>query len=178
VQNSRGLLSCVPAQIHGHFLELCFSVQLLHESFLHRIYSSHHLRHEVQEAVLFGKSFKISLKTNWQCFGMQTYDQLGDDFPHFKALVPVALVLTLICNTTYTTKDHSFGNFKWWFELQWSLSLWLEAMAFIPQIVMLNKIRICENITSHYVAALGMYRFFYILNWIYRYQVDGKYCLT
>ena len=28
------------------------------------------------------------------------------------------------------------------------------------------------------VAALGMYRFFYILNWIYRYQVDGKYCLT
>ena len=43
---------------------------------------------------------------------------------------------------------------------------------------MLNKIRIVENITSHYVAALGLYRFFYILNWIYRYQVDGKYCLT
>ena len=62
--------------------------------------------------------------------------------------------------------------------MQWSLSLWLEALAFIPQIVMLNKIRIVENITSHYVAALGMYRFFYILNWIYRYQVDGKYCLT
>lgn len=108
-----------------------------------------------------------------------TYDQLGDDFPHFKALIPAAMVLTLICNTTYQTKDHSpFTNFKWWFELQWSLSLWLEAVAFIPQIVMLNKIRIVENITSHYVAALGMYRFFYILNWIYRYQVDGKYCLT
>ena len=109
---------------------------------------------------------------------IQTYDQLGDDFPHFKVLVPAALVLTLICNTTYTTKDHSLSNYKWWFELQWSLSLWLEALAFIPQIVMLNKIRIVENITSHYVAALGMYRFFYILNWIYRYQVDSKYCLT
>jgi hypothetical protein len=64
---------------------------------------------------------------------MQTYDQLGDDFPHFKALIPAAMVLTLICNTTYQTKDHSpFTNFKWWFELQWSLSLWLEALAFIP----------------------------------------------
>merc|ERR1711998_513319 len=91
------------------------------------------------------------------------------------ALIPAAMVLTLICNTTYQTKDHSpFTNFKWWFELQWSLSLWLEALAFIPQIVMLNKIRIVENITSHYVAALGMYRFFYILNLLYRYYIALK----
>ena len=62
--------------------------------------------------------------------------------------------------------------------MTWSFSLWLEAMAFIPQIWMLNKIRIVENITSHYVAALGLYRFFYILNWVYRYQVDGFFCWT
>lgn len=43
---------------------------------------------------------------------------------------------------------------------------------------MLNKVRIVENITSHYVAALGLYRFFYILNWIYRWKVDGFYCWT
>ena len=43
---------------------------------------------------------------------------------------------------------------------------------------MLNKIRLIENITSHYVAALGLYRFFYILNWIYRYYFDNFYCWT
>lgn len=52
---------------------------------------------------------------------------------------------------------------------------------------MLNKIRVIENITSHYVAALGLYRFFYILNWynevfdkyrMYRYYVDDFFCWT
>ena len=28
-----------------------------------------------------------------------------------------------------------------------------------------HKIRVIENLTSHYVAMLGLYRFFYILNW-------------
>ncbi len=50
-------------------------------------------------------------------------------------------------------------------EFAWSYTLWLESLAFIPQIVMLNKIRLIENITSHYVACLGLYRFFYLLNW-------------
>lgn len=30
---------------------------------------------------------------------------------------------------------------------------------------MLQNIRVIENLTSHYVAMLGLYRFFYILNW-------------
>lgn len=79
---------------------------------------------------------------------------MGDDFPHFKVLLPAALVVTLIINSGWT---------PW--EFLWSYSLWLESISFIPQIVMLNKIRIIENITSHYVACLGLYRFFYILNW-------------
>jgi ER lumen protein retaining receptor len=92
---------------------------------------------------------------------------MGDDFPHLKVLIPAALVLTCIVQSGWTA-----------WELTWSFSLWLEALAFLPQIVMLNKIRIVENITSHYVAALGLYRFFYILNWIYKWQVDGFYCWT
>jgi ER lumen protein retaining receptor len=30
-----------------------------------------------------------------------------------------------------------------------------------------------ETITSHYLFALGIYRFFYILNWIYRYYMEN-----
>ena len=83
-----------------------------------------------------------------------TYDALGDAFPHFKILIPAAAVLTAICHS---------GTSYW--ELCWSFSLWLESLAFIPQIIMLQKIRIIENLTSHYVAMLGMYRLFYIVNW-------------
>ena len=87
-----------------------------------------------------------------------TYDALGDQFPHWLALLPAALVLTLVVHS---------GNSAW--EFCWSYSLWLEAIAFVPQIVMLNKIRIIENLTSHYMAMIGVSRFFYILNWVYRY---------
>ena len=83
-----------------------------------------------------------------------TYDALGDQFSHIKVLIPVALVLTCILNTGWTT-----------WQFSWSFSLWLEALAFIPQIIMLHKMRVVENLTSHYVACLGLYRFFYILNW-------------
>ena len=83
-----------------------------------------------------------------------TYDSIGDSFPHFMFLLPAALVLTCIVQTGWT---------PW--EFVWSYSLWLESLAFIPQIVMLHKIRVIENLTSHYVATLGLYRFFYILNW-------------
>jgi hypothetical protein len=51
-------------------------------------------------------------------------------------------------------------------------------VAFVPQIVMLHKMRVVENLTSHYVAFLGLYRFFYILNWIYRYQYEDFFCWT
>jgi len=83
-----------------------------------------------------------------------TYDSLGDSFPHLKVLLPAALVATIIIHA---------GDSTW--EFVWSFSLWLEALAFIPQIIMLNKIRVIENLTSNYVACLGLYRFFYILNW-------------
>lgn len=83
-----------------------------------------------------------------------TYDSLGDSFKHWQYLLPAAFVLTLICH-----RDD-----EWW-DYVLSFSWWLEALAFIPQIAMLNRIRVIENMTSNYVACLGLYRFFYILNW-------------
>ena len=57
----------------------------------------------------------------------------------------------------------------------WAFSIYLEAVAIIPQLFMLQKIGFCENITSHYVFVLGMYRFFYLLNWVYRYFHEYHY---
>ena len=63
----------------------------------------------------------------------------------------------------------------------WKKSLFLLAYAATSQTSgFLNssrfeKIGFCENITSHYVFVLGMYRFFYLLNWVYRYFHEYHY---
>jgi hypothetical protein len=40
---------------------------------------------------------------------------------------------------------------------------------------MISKTKEAENITSHYLFALGSYRALYILNWIYRYVENGHF---
>ena len=39
---------------------------------------------------------------------------------------------------------------------------------------MVSKTGEAESITSHYLFALGSYRALYIVNWIYRYYVEGN----
>lgn len=60
-------------------------------------------------------------------------------------------------------------------EVAWSFSLWLEAVAILPQLFILQRTGEAENITSHYIFALGIYRALYIPNWIYRYFAEGHF---
>lgn len=55
----------------------------------------------------------------------------------------------------------------------WAFSIYLEAVAIMPQLLMVSKTGEAENITSHYLFALGSYRALYIVNWIYRYYTEG-----
>lgn len=83
--------------------------------------------------------------------------------------MPAAIVLTLILHRDMLpNQDYTMLAFDWSVSFSW----WLEALAFVPQIVMLNRMREIENLTKRYVFCLGLYRFFYILNWIYRYEMD------
>jgi len=50
-----------------------------------------------------------------------TYDSLVDDFPHLKYCLPAAMIAALVCHTAFTP-----------FELSWSFSIWLEAIAIMP----------------------------------------------
>lgn len=58
-------------------------------------------------------------------------------------------------------------------EILWAFSLWLESVAILPQLFMLQRTGEAETITTHYLAALGIYRALYIPNWIYRYFGEG-----
>lgn len=53
-------------------------------------------------------------------------------------------------------------------EMMWAFSIYLEAVAILPQLFMLQRTGEAETITTHYLAALGMYRGLYLPNWIYR----------
>ncbi|KAK4115487.1 ER lumen protein retaining receptor [Canariomyces notabilis] len=54
-------------------------------------------------------------------------------------------------------------------EVCWAFSIWLESVAILPQLFMLQRTGEAEAITAHYLFALGTYRALYIPNWIYRY---------
>jgi len=57
-------------------------------------------------------------------------------------------------------------------EILWAFSIWLESVAILPQLFIIQRTGEAENITTHYLFALGAYRALYIPNWIYRYIAD------
>jgi ER lumen protein retaining receptor len=51
-----------------------------------------------------------------------------------------------------------------------AFSWWLEALCILPQLYMIVRLKEVENITAHIVLFLGLYRFFYILHWVYNWD--------
>ncbi len=92
-----------------------------------------------------------------------TYDKDHDTFRYLFLILP-SLVLAMIFNERFTV-----------FEVLWAFSLFLEAIAILPQLVLLQRTKNVDNLTGNYVFLLGMYRAFYILNWIYRYMTEPNY---
>merc|ERR1712159_319674 len=60
-------------------------------------------------------------------------------------------------------------------ELLWTFSIYLEAVAILPQLFMLQRTGECEALNSHYIFCLGGYRALYLLNWGYRYFAEEGY---
>lgn len=90
-----------------------------------------------------------------------TYDSSHDTFRLEFLLVPVGGLAVLV--------NHEFSVL----EILWTFSIYLESVAILPQLFMISKTGEAETITSHYLFALGSYRALYILNWIYRYYMEG-----
>jgi len=93
-----------------------------------------------------------------------TYNAEDDTFPYLYLIVPAALLGVTI--------NQDYGSL---FEMIWAFSIYLEAVAILPQLFMLQKQGGSENLTSHYIFLLGMYRLFYLFNWVYRYATEDNY---
>ncbi|CAN1242592.1 ER lumen protein-retaining receptor [Linum perenne] len=59
-------------------------------------------------------------------------------------------------------------------QIMWTFSLYLEAVAILPQLVLLQKTRNIDNLTGQYIFLLGSYRGLYLINWIYRFITGRK----
>jgi len=90
-----------------------------------------------------------------------TYDRNHDTF-RIQFLILPSAVLALLWNHEYSV-----------LEVLWTFSIYLESVAVLPQLFMVSKTGEAETITSHYLFALGIYRFLYILNWVYRYYTEN-----
>ena len=98
-----------------------------------------------------------------------TYDRNGDSYKVVNWAIIPAAVLALIFrrHTGNFILDVGCGIFRL-LSYAWTFSIYLEAVCIMPQIIMLQRYKEIENLTSNYVVLLGLYRFFYILNWINR----------
>mmetsp|Transcript_19882 Transcript_19882/g.66885 ORF Transcript_19882/g.66885 Transcript_19882/m.66885 type:complete len:224 (-) Transcript_19882:563-1234(-) len=97
--------------------------------------------------------------------------------PHRSTYVPdndafPARWLVLPCAVLGVAVNPSYGSA---FEIAWAFSIYLEAVAILPQLFMIQKHGEVENLTSHYIFCLGLYRCLYIANWAYRYFTEEGY---
>ncbi|MCO5613798.1 hypothetical protein L7F22_068076 [Adiantum nelumboides] len=98
-----------------------------------------------------------------------THDPAIDTIRLEYLLGPAAL-LALI----FHYREAGAGFFSTLQEIFWAFSIYLESVAILPQLFMLQRTGEAETITTHYLFALGAYRALYIPNWIYRYFAEGS----
>merc|ERR1712176_1230216 len=89
-----------------------------------------------------------------------SHNRDDDKFRMIFIIVPAAGLAALV--------HHQFSPS----EVLWTFSVYLEAVAIIPQLQMIADTGEAEVITSHYLFFLGIYRFLYLGNWVYRYHTE------
>ena len=93
----------------------------------------------------------------------QTYDAAQDTFRVMSLACP-CMFLALIINHDFSVT-----------EVLWTFSIYLEAVAILPQLVLLQRTKNVDTLTGNYVFLLGGYRTLYLFNWIYRILTEPGY---
>jgi ER lumen protein retaining receptor len=104
--------------------------------------------------------YYFRFKNPWK----STYKASEDSFLHWKFAVAPCAVLALLVHSELTV-----------LEVLWTFSIYLEAIAIMPQLILMQRYGNVENLTANYVFCLGAYRALYVLNWIDRYLTDTNY---
>jgi ER lumen protein retaining receptor len=149
------------------------------------------LRHTLSRYALHGSQGAISTDTQADIFWTFT-DSAWNTIFKIVFLGTSGYTLYVMLNDYKPTHDPNLDTFKvnyllggsailailfpiryTFTEILWAFSIWLESVAILPQLFMLQRTGEAETITTHYLFALGLYRALYIPNWIYRYFAEG-----
>ena len=57
-------------------------------------------------------------------------------------------------------------------QVLWTFSIYLEAVAILPQLFLLQRTGTTDNLSAQFIFCLGMYRGLYLLNWIFRWFTE------
>lgn len=117
----------------------------------------------LMKLIFLGSSFTIVWYMRRHRIVRRSYDKDQDTFRYFFLMWP-CLIFAILINEKFTFR-----------EVMWTFSIYLEAVAILPQLVLLQRTRNIDNLTGQYVFLLGAYRALYILNWIYRYFTEEHY---
>jgi len=120
------------------------------------------LYNSVMKVLYIGTTASIIYMIKYQEPICSSYDKAQDTFLHWKFAVAPCAIISVI--TTLLGNGVKFSVL----ELLWTFSIYLEAIAILPQLIVLQRYREVENLTGNYIFFMGAYRAFYILNWVYR----------
>ncbi|XP_050221068.1 ER lumen protein-retaining receptor-like [Mercurialis annua] len=115
----------------------------------------------IMKLVFIGTSVGIVWYMRYHKVVKQTYSKSEDTFRHY--------VLVLLCFALALLVHRSFNVI----EVSWAFSIYLEAVAILPQLLVLQRSKNIDNLTVNYVFLLGAYRTLYIFNWVYRFFTEG-----
>ncbi|CAI5473428.1 unnamed protein product [Closterium sp. Yama58-4] len=131
--------------------------------YLDLLYSFISVYNTMMKLIFLSSTIAIVYYMRYDKVVRQKYDKDHDTFRHIFLVVP-CFVLALLVNKKFTIT-----------EVLWAFSIYLEAVAILPQLVLLQRTKNIDNLTGNYVFFLGAYRGLYILNWIYRYMTEKHY---
>ena len=105
-----------------------------------------------------------------------TYDKASDALQHWKyAVAPCAVLALFVHDGSLWSVRSLWAAREYVMEALWAFSILLEAVAILPQIILLERQKCIENLTSWYIASLGAYRALYLANWAYRAVTEPRF---
>ncbi|EYU40631.1 hypothetical protein ABFS82_14G055400 [Erythranthe guttata] len=116
--------------------------------------------------------FATLASTLWVIYMMRfklksTYIAELDNTPLYYVVVPPAIIAIFI---------HPYTHHARAARVLWAFAVYLESVSVLPQLRMMQKTKMIEPFTAHYVFALGVARFLGCAHWIIQvYDSAGKY---
>lgn len=96
-----------------------------------------------------------------------SYDVFLDTFNIYNLLAPCAVLSVFL-------KPSSHGLTSYFVEFFYAFSVLLESVAILPQLIQLQESGEAETLTSQFIFFLGLYRLFYVVNWVLKFLLGYK----